>query len=404
MGVTFEPAETNLRSGITKYSEQQAPVSTPRGLPSLAGTCGAKHGWRLSDHMSTIRPMAVLLLAVAVPLVAAAPPLGSMEPKEVKKVMSETQNRLYSASGYDVTPLAPETVEELAKSLSPEDADIILNKGTEPAFCGNLLDNKKEGTYVCRLCGLPLFSSDAKFTSGTGWPSFFQPFDPAHVRTEQDLSYGMVCDEILCARCGGHLGHVFEDGPKPTGLRFCLNSASLEFVAADEEMPDRSRPIPTETAYFAGGCFWGIEERFQNIPGVIDAASGYQGGRIENPTYQQVCYENTGHAETVRVIFDPSRVSFRDLLEAFFRFHDPTQINRQGPDIGSQYRSAIFCATDEQLAEAKQFIAEQATRERFVGKRIVTQVEPAPVFYEAEDYHQDYYVKNGGSCPIPTYK
>ena len=148
-----------------------------------------------------------------------------------------------SSSGHDLSPLGPDRIAELAGTLAPEEARVILKKGTEPAFCGNLVDNHLEGLFACRLCGLPLFSSDAKFSSGSGWPSFFQPIDPAHVHEVSDASHGMVRTEITCARCGGHLGHVFEDGPRPTGLRFCLNSVSLRFYGKDEELPPMSRPV-----------------------------------------------------------------------------------------------------------------------------------------------------------------
>jgi len=309
-----------------------------------------------------------------------------------------------SRSAYDITPLAQERIEELAKSLSPEDAKIILRKGTEPAFCGNLLDNKKEGIYVCKLCGLPLFASGHKFNSGTGWPSFFAPFDRDHIHYERDTSHGMIRVEILCARCGGHLGHVFEDGPDPTGLRYCVNSASLGFVEKGAELPEASRPIETSVAYFAGGCFWGVEDRFQQLPGVVSAVSGYMGGSLKNPSYKQVCSGNTGHAETVEVRFDPKRISYRQLLEYFFRFHDPTQLNRQGPDIGTQYRSAIFAADEAQLAEARAFIDEQVAAKRFKGRLIATQLVPAAEagpFYPAEEYHQDYHEKHGGHCALP---
>lgn len=349
-------------------------------------------------------------------IAAAAPPLfmmwrtgailNVMPPAhlELASEMQTTDAPVYSESGFDITPLSDDQIDELAKELTAEEVKIILRKGTEAPFCGTLLDNKKKGMYVCRLCSLPLFASDAKFTSGSGWPSFFRPIDAAHVRTYRDTSHGMVREEIVCARCDGHLGHVFEDGPKPTGLRFCLNSASLTFFEEGEDVPEASQPIATETAYFAGGCFWGVEDRFQKLPGVISSVSGYQGGQVEDPTYRQVCYTDTGHAESVRVTFDPARISYRDLLAAFFRFHDPTQLNRQGPDVGTQYRSAIFCVDEDQLNAAREFIAEQAERSRFDGKKIVTQVEMAPTFYPAEDYHQDYYKKNGGSCPIPMYE
>lgn len=140
-----------------------------------------------------------------------------------------------SSSGHDLTPWTPAKIEEQARSLTPEERRVILNQGTEPAFCGGLLNNKKDGSYACRLCELPLFRSKAKFESGTGWPSFYEPFDPEHVKTVSDVSYGMTRVEIRCARCDGHLGHVFEDGPRPTGLRYCLNSASLQFVEEGAE-------------------------------------------------------------------------------------------------------------------------------------------------------------------------
>jgi peptide-methionine (R)-S-oxide reductase len=135
-----------------------------------------------------------------------------------------------SASGFDLGPLSDEQRERLAKDLSAEERRILLDHGTEPPFCGGLLDNKQPGTYVCRLCELPLFRSATKFESGTGWPSFFQPVDLDHVTSLRDRSYGMERVEIRCRRCDGHLGHVFPDGPPPTRLRYCLNSASLTFV------------------------------------------------------------------------------------------------------------------------------------------------------------------------------
>jgi peptide-methionine (R)-S-oxide reductase len=135
-----------------------------------------------------------------------------------------------SSSGFDLTKLSAAQREALAKNLNAEERRVLLNQGTEPPFCGGLLENKEAGTYCCRLCGLPLFKSSAKFESGTGWPSFYQPFDPEHIREIHDSSHGMVRIEIRCQRCDGHLGHVFQDGPRPTGLRYCLNSISMEFV------------------------------------------------------------------------------------------------------------------------------------------------------------------------------
>lgn len=358
--------------------------------------------------------LASTLLAVAVLPVLAGGRRGAYEPGGDPNLISTatTQPRsqptegknVYSKSGFDLTRLSREKIDALAVKLNAEERRIILSQGTEPAFCGTLLDNKKEGVYVCKLCGLPLFASDHKFNSGTGWPSFYRPYDLEHIEYKQDDSHGMKRIEINCQRCGGHLGHVFEDGPKPTGLRYCLNGASLTFFDKGATLPPESTPVKTETAYFAGGCFWGVEDRFQMTPGVIDAVSGYMGGATKNPTYKQVCYEDTGHAETVKVVYDPSKIAYKDLLKAFFRYHDATTLNRQGPDVGEQYRSAIFTVDQAQQDAAKAYIEELSKKPKYQARRIVTQVVPvatAGEFYAAEDYHQDYHVKNGGHCGLP---
>lgn len=320
-------------------------------------------------------------------------------------------NRRVSATGFDITRLSEERVAALAGALGEEAYRVTQKAGTEPAFCGNLLDNKLEGDYCCVVCGLPLFSSGHKFESGTGWPSFWREFDPEHVTRTEDRSHGMVRTEINCARCDAHLGHVFPDGPRPSGERHCLNSASLVFYKEGAERPAESLPAArspagttsaakTQTAYFAGGCFWGIEHYFQQHPAVIDAVSGYMQGTVDSPTYEQVCSGRTGHAETVKVVYDPKGVSFRQLLEAFFVMHDPTQMNRQGPDVGSQYRSGIYTANEQQKKEAEAFIEGLEREGRYRGQSIVTEVEAAKKFWPAEDYHQDYVAKTGRECHV----
>jgi len=313
-------------------------------------------------------------------------------------------NPRISQSGHDLTPLSQEKIEAIAKSLAPIEVEVTQRAGTERAFTGKYWNEHRQGTYVCIVGGLPLFRSEDKFDSGTGWPSFTRPVDPDHVVLHTDRSAGMTRTEVRDARSGAHLGHVFDDGPTPTGKRFCMNSAALKFIPDGEALPAGSLPLKTEMAYFAGGCFWGVEDVFEQIEGVIDAQSGYMGGKVDRPTYKQVCSDTTGHAETVQVVFDPSRVKYEQLLKVFFDNHDPTQINRQGPDVGTSYRSAVFAANADQKKIVEDYVRKLSGTERFQGRRIVTQiVEPGPKFWPAEDYHQDYHRKHGGSCRVKVY-
>lgn len=268
------------------------------------------------------------------------------------------------------------------KKLTPAEARIILHKGTEAPFTGEYNDFYKSGTYHCRQCDAPLYRSETKFSSHCGWPSFDDEIEGA-VRRETDVDGRRV--EILCANCGGHLGHVFE-GERFTekNTRHCVNSISMTFVPEQE-------PAGQATAYFAGGCFWGLEHLFQQKNGVISAVSGYMGGHLENPTYQDICYRNTGHLEVVKVTYDPGRVSYEDLAKLFFEIHDPTQANGQGPDIGEQYLSAVFVDDDDERATVDKLIDILKSK----GYPVVTKVLPAAPFWKAEEYHQDYYARNG---------
>jgi len=313
---------------------------------------------------------------------------------------------IFNGEGKLVGPVESPRVEltdqEWKKRLNPEQYTILRSKGTERPFCGTLLDNKQEGVYCCAGCGLPLFSSNGKFNSGTGWPSFFQSIAPDNVAMHADETHGMVRVEILCARCDGHLGHVFEDGPRPTGLRFCLNSESLTFTPADNlaSLADpaaaagkASAAAPagqgTATAVFAGGCFWCTEAAFEQLEGVTDVQSGYAGGAAATANYRRVCDGDTGHAEVIRITYDPEKISYDQLLDVFFDAHDPTHLNRQGNDVGTQYRSAIFYQTAAEKKAADKKIL-RLTETRVFSEPIVTTLEPLEEFFPAEDYHQDY--------------
>ena len=299
----------------------------------------------------------------------------------------------------------PETVMKPSFPMPPlsgPEADIILRKATEAPYSGAYTSTNKAGTYVCRQCGTALYSSRDKFESGCGWPSFDNELSGA-VRRQPDADGRRV--EIICANCGGHLGHVFEgEGLTAKNTRHCVNSLSMTFYPAGspEEAQALGRPgeqACTATAIVAGGCFWGVEDAFRKMPGVCDAVSGYTGGRTPDPTYEAVSGGNTGHAEAVRVTFDPSVTSYEQILRRFFEIHDPTQLDRQGPDVGEQYRSAVFFLDAEQETVARSLMG----RLQELGYDVVTRLEPAGPFYMAEDYHQRFTERTGrGGCHMPV--
>jgi len=278
--------------------------------------------------------------------------------------------------------------------------------GTEPPFNNEYWNNKKHGIYVDIVTGAVLFSSLDKFDSGTGWPSFTKPVHEEAITLRSDTSHGMVRTEVRSKSSDGHLGHVFDDGPAPTGLRYCINSASLKFIPVEKMIEEgyleymslfEGTNLPFEQIILGGGCFWGVEAYFKKVKGVIDTAVGYSGGLAKNPDYKTVCSGTTGHAEAVLVTFDPNIITLEKILKHFYSIHNPSTPNRQGPDIGTQYRSAIFYVSDRQ----KQTIDKIINKLKESGITVTTEVTKAKNFYKAEEYHQDYLTKNpGGYCHI----
>ncbi|HQH33995.1 MAG TPA: bifunctional methionine sulfoxide reductase B/A protein [Petrotogaceae bacterium] len=265
--------------------------------------------------------------------------------------------------------------------LDENERSVILNKNTEKPFSGRYNDFYESGTYICKQCGLPLFKSEDKFNSGCGWPSFDDEIPSAIERKpEKD---GRI--EITCSFCGAHLGHVFEGENFTTkNIRHCVNSISLDFIQAGNE-------IVLKRALFAGGCFWGVEHLFKDIEGVLQTKVGYIGGSLKNPSYDEVCSGSTGHVEAVLVVYDSTKISYEELAKIFFEIHDFTQLNRQGPDFGEQYRSVVFCFDYGQMETALKIISEL----KKMGYDVKTELKEALNFFPAEEYHQNYYEKTG---------
>ncbi len=295
----------------------------------------------------------------------------------------------------------PKDDASLRKLLTPEQYRVVKENGTEAPFRNAFWNSKAQGIYVDVVSGEPLFSSTDKFDSGTGWPSFTQPINTKAVTEKHDTTHGMERTEVRSSKADSHLGHVFDDGPGETKLRYCINSASLRFVPVEEMeaagygnylylFPNRK--IATQTAIFGAGCFWGVEETFRHLKGVTKTTVGYSGGTTPNPTYQDVCSDETGHAEVVQIEYDPARVSYSTLLDVFWANHDPTTLNRQGPDVGTQYRSIIFYSSPEQKEEAERSKEQQHLK---LNRPIVTEIVPAQTFFPAEEYHQRYLEKHG---------
>lgn len=315
--------------------------------------------------------------------------------------------------------MSTDDIDTLRKKLTPLQFHVTQQCGTESPFQNEFWNNKKPGIYVDVVSGEPLFSSLDKFDSGTGWPSFTKPLGEAGIVNIEDSSHGMSRTEVRSKSANSHLGHVFEDGPEPTGLRYCINSASLRFIPAEDlekegygeykrlfdlgesgkessQSSERSGP-EYELATFAAGCFWGVESLFKQVKGVLETTVGYTGGTTINPTYRQVCTGITGHAEAVQIKYNSRVVSYEELLSLFWRMHDPTTLNRQGPDEGTQYRSAIFYHNEGQKKAAERS-KEEFDRSGVYLKKATTQIVPASTFYAAEDYHQDYFEKHGGGA------
>ncbi|WP_294883485.1 MULTISPECIES: bifunctional methionine sulfoxide reductase B/A protein [unclassified Sulfurimonas] len=272
------------------------------------------------------------------------------------------------------------------EKLSDEERHVIINKGTERPFSGKYTNEKSEGVYTCKLCGAALYESKDKFDSHCGWPSFDDAIKGA-VKRVPDADGKRI--EIVCANCGAHLGHVFEgEGFTSKDTRYCVNSISLNL---DKKQDAKNSEL--SYAYFAGGCFWGVEYYLEKLNGVKEVISGFMGGHVKNPTYYDVVKKNTGHLEAVKVVYDKNIISYEEIAKAFFEIHDPTQTNGQGPDIGEQYLSAAFVNNEDE----KNTIIRLIKKLEANGYKVVTKILDKSEFYEADESHQNYYEKKGST-------
>ena len=268
-------------------------------------------------------------------------------------------------------------------TLSSFEKHVLIDKGTERAFSGKYVHTKEDGTYRCKVCDTPLYRSGDKFNSHCGWPSFDDAI-PGAIKEVPDADGRRT--EIVCANCGAHMGHIFRgEGYTAKNVRHCVNSVSLNF------QKKKAQSAMLKKAYFAGGCFWGVEHYLEQVEGVKEVISGFMGGDVKDPSYEDVVYKNTGHIETVEVVYDPSKVSYETLARTFFEIHDPTTLNRQGADTGTQYRSVIYYLSDNQKKAAEAKILEL---QHHLSAPVVTELSAAPEFYDAEAYHQDYLTHN----------
>ncbi|QYK03307.1 bifunctional methionine sulfoxide reductase B/A protein [Shewanella psychrotolerans] len=273
------------------------------------------------------------------------------------------------------------------RELTEFEKYVIEDKGTERPFSGEYNQHDAQGVYHCKRCDAPLYRSEHKFNAHCGWPAFDDEIDGA-VKRVADADGQRT--EIVCRQCDAHLGHVFEgEYLTEKNIRHCVNSVSMQFKPVQVDAQSS-----IQWATLAGGCFWCIEAIYAQLKGVISVQSGYCGGDEATANYKSVCSGTTGHAEVVHIEFDRQMISFEELLEVFFKSHDPTTLNRQGNDIGSQYRSAIFVHTDQQIDIASAMI-DQLMKAEVYDSPIVTEVVAFDVFYPAESYHHDYFAHNG---------